>query len=120
MASTHKSLKKNGIFINNQTITRPKKTKVFDPPGGLRRKIKTVKWLTKKLMEYDIENDYWTPVEVKCDKIYYAFSRAVYLPNQDMMVMGGLDDSIPDKPTFSERTILIQEVPINSYDNSYI
>ncbi len=61
--------------------TKPKKTKVFDPPGGLRRKLKTIKWLTKRLMEYDVENDFWTPVEVKSDKVYYAFSRVVYLPN---------------------------------------
>jgi len=79
LTTTHKSVKQNGIII---TSTNPmKKTKVFDPPGGLRRKIKTIKWLCKKLVEYDIENDFWTPVEVKTDKIYLAFSRVVYLPN---------------------------------------
>ena len=71
-------------------------------------------------MEYDVENDFWTPVEVKTDKFYLAFSRIIYLPNQDMIVIGGLDDSIPSKPTFTERTILIQEIPVNSYDNIYI
>ncbi len=85
----------------------PKKTKVFDAPGGFRKKIKIVKWLTKKLVEYDIENDFWTPVEVKTDKIFFPFGRAVFLPNQDMIVMGGLDDTIPSKPSFSERTLLI-------------
>lgn len=73
------SLQTNGIVI---TSTNPmRKARVFDPPGGLRRKIKTVKWLSKKLVEYDIENDFWTAVEVKTDKIYLAFSRTVYLPN---------------------------------------
>jgi len=37
-----------------------------------------------------------------------------------MIVMGGYDDSVPSKPTFSERTVLVQEVPVNSYDNMYI
>lgn len=93
---------------------------MFDAPGGLRRKVKTIKWLSKKLMEYDIENDFWTPVEVKTDRIYLAFSRTVYLPNQDMIVIGGMDDSVPSKPIFTERALLIQEVPVNSYDNVYV
>ena len=68
LSSAHKSLKQNGITI---TSTNPnRKAKVFDAPGGLRRKVKTIKWLSKKLMEYDIENDFWTPVEVKTDRIY--------------------------------------------------
>ena len=104
--------------VHSQNAT--KKTRVFDPPGGLRRKIKTVRSLTKKLTEYDVENDFWTPCEVKTDKVFFALSRVVYLPNQDMIIIGGLDDSIPSKPTFTERTILIQEVPVNSYDNIYI
>lgn len=37
-----------------------------------------------------------------------------------MIVIGGMDDSIPSKPVFIERTILIQEVPVNSYDNVYV
>jgi hypothetical protein len=96
-------------MVNNQVVNpaTQKKTRVFDPPGGLRRKLKTVRSLTKKLCEYDVENDFWTPVEVKTDKIFLAFSRTVYLPNQDMIIIGGLDDSIPGKPGFSERAILI-------------
>ena len=118
LSSAHKSLKQNGITI---TSTNPnRKAKVFDAPGGLRRKVKTIKWLSKKLMEYDIENDFWTPVEVKTDRIYLAFSRTVYLPNQDMIVIGGMDDSVPSKPIFTERALLIQEVPVNSYDNIYV
>ena len=37
-----------------------------------------------------------------------------------MIVIGGLDDSNVQKPTMSERALLIQEVPINSYDNMYV
>lgn len=111
-------------MMNNQVHSigggGTKKTRVFDPPGGLRRKLKTVRSLTKKLCEYDVENDFWTPVEVKTDKMFLAFSRTVYLPNQDMIVIGGLDDSIPGKPSFSERAILVQELPVNSYENQYV
>jgi len=32
-------------------------------------------------MEYDVDNDFWTPVEVKTDKIYFMYSKTVYLPN---------------------------------------
>jgi hypothetical protein len=37
-----------------------------------------------------------------------------------MVVIGGLDDFVPNKPTFSARCVLISEVPINSYDNLYV
>lgn len=32
-------------------------------------------------MEYDVQNDFWNPVEVKTDKFYYPWCSVVYLPN---------------------------------------
>jgi hypothetical protein len=37
-----------------------------------------------------------------------------------MIVIGGLDDFVPNKPTFTAKCMLISEVPINSYDNLYV
>lgn len=54
------------------------------------------------------------------ERPFLAFSKTVYLPNNDIMVIGGLDDFVPNKPTFSAKSFLIQEVPVNSYDNLYI
>ena len=85
----------------------------------VRKKIRIVRWLSKKLGEYDIENDFWNSVDSHIDKPFLPFSRSVYLPNQDMVVMGGLNDEIPNKPTFSSQTIKISEVPINVYDSVY-
>lgn len=67
----------------------------------VRKKLRIVRWLSKNVGEYDIENDFWNSVESKVDKQFLPFSRTVYLPNQDMIVMGGLNDEIPNKPTFS-------------------
>ena len=36
------------------------------------------------------------------------------------MVLGGLDDSIPNRPSFKSSAILISEVPVNSYENMYV
>lgn len=34
-------------------------------------------------------------------------------------MLGGLDDQVPNRPTFQASAILIQEQPINSYENVY-
>jgi hypothetical protein len=72
-----------------------------DTKGTVRRKIKIVRWLSKKVGEYDIDNDFWTYHEAQVERPFLAFSRIVYLPNQNMVVIGGLDDFVPNKPTFS-------------------
>jgi hypothetical protein len=33
--------------------------------------------------------------------------------------MGGLNDEVPNKPTFSNSTILLSEVPLNNYECLY-
>ena len=71
-------------------------------------------------MEYDVENEFWTPVEMKTERNFYPFSRTVYLPNQDIRVLGGMDDADPYRPMFSEKVQMIQEVPMNSYENVYM
>lgn len=86
----------------------------------VRKKLRIVRWLSKNIGEYDIENDFWNSVESKVDKQFLPFSRTVYLPNQDMIVMGGLNDEIPNKPTFSCHVFTITEVPINVYDSVYV
>jgi len=90
-----------------------------DQAQGVRLKLKVVRWLSKKIGEYDIENDFWQAVDAQVDRPFLAFSKTIYLPNNDMLVVGGLDDYIPNKPTFSARVTLLQELPVNSYDNKY-
>ena len=83
-------------------------------PGGniqstLRLKIKVVRWLTNRIAEYDVTNDFWTSTEARMESIFRPFSQTVYLPNQDIVVLGGLDDSTPNRPTFKGSALLIQE-----------
>ena len=67
----------------------------------LRKKIKIARWLTQKIAEYDVTNDFWNMQNAETSIPFYAFSATVYLPSQDLIVIGGLDDKIPNKPTFS-------------------
>ena len=69
--------------------------------------------------EYDIENDYWIAAECHMSDNFMAFSKSVYLPNQDILVMGGLDDSVPNKPSFVSKVISLTELPMNIYESVY-
>ena len=69
--------------------------------------------------EYDIENDYWVAAECHINDNFLAFSKVVYLPNQDSLVMGGLDDSVPNKPSFVNKVVSLTELPMNIYESVY-
>ena len=49
--------------------------------GPVNKKIKVPRWLTKKVGEYDIENDFWVAAECHINDNFLAFSKVVYLPN---------------------------------------
>ena len=57
--------------------------------------------------EYDVTNDFWTETEADIDYLFLPFSTTVYLPNQDLVVLGGLDDLIPNRPTFQASVTMI-------------
>lgn len=101
----------------NQQEAKNKLVSVMSP---VRKKLRIVRWLSTKIGEYDIENDFWASVNAQIKKPFLPFSRTVYLPNQDMIVMGGLNDEIPNKPTFSSHVLKITEVPVNVYDSLYV
>ena len=94
--------------------------KLVSVVSPVRKKLRIIRWLSTKMGEYDIENDFWNSVDAQVTKPFLPFSRTVYLPNQDLIVMGGLNDEIPNKPTFSSHVLKITEVPVNVYDSMYI
>ena len=59
------------------------------------------------IAEYDVTNDFWTATEAQIDYLFLPFSTTVYLPNQDLVVLGGLDDLIPNRPTFQASVTMI-------------
>jgi len=85
----------------------------------LRCKIKVPRWLSKMIAEYDVNNDFWTATEARMSSPFRPFSTTVYLPNQDLVVLGGLDSRVPNRPTFQASVILISERPLDSYENIY-
>ena len=46
----------------------------------LRKKIKIARWLTNKIAEYDVTNDFWINQATDVKAPFSAFSAAVYLP----------------------------------------
>ena len=73
----------------------------------MRKKIKIARWLTNKIAEYDVTNDFWINQATDVKTPFSAFSAAVYLPGQDIAIVGGLDDSVPNKPSFRSSVTLI-------------
>ena len=53
------------------------------------------------------------------DLPFFSFSTAVYTPNKNIYVIGGLNDLISDKPTFSARTVRVKEVPLNFIESKF-
>ncbi len=48
--------------------------------------------MSKNVAEYDLANGYWTLSEAKVKVPFFPFSRTLYLPNGDFVVLGGLND----------------------------
>ena len=71
------------------------------------------------IAEYDVSNDFWSATEAQMNDGFRPFSTTIYLPNQDLVVLGGLDDTVPNRPQFQSSVIMIQEQPVNSYENQY-
>ena len=63
--------------------------------------------MTRMVAEYDVTNDFWTATEAEIEYLFLPFSTTVYLPNQDLVVLGGLDDLIPNRPTFQASVTMI-------------
>ena len=63
--------------------------------------------MTRMVAEYDVTNDFWTATEAQIEYLFLPFSTTVYLPNQDLVVLGGLDDLIPNRPTFQASVTMI-------------
>ena len=110
------SSKNSNTGVNFKTM-RNKLVSVMSP---VRKKLRIIRWLSTKIGEYDIENDFWNSVNAQIKKPFLPFSRTIYLPNQDMIVLGGLNDEIPNKPTFSSLVLKITEIPVNVYDSMYV
>jgi len=58
------------------------------------KRIRVPRWMSKNIAEYDMANQYWTVSEAKTKISFHPFSRTVYLPDGDFLVIGGLNDQI--------------------------
>lgn len=75
--------------------------------------------MSKNIAEYDLANQYWTVSEAKTNIPFFPFSRTVFLPDGDFLVIGGLNDQIAKKPAFSDEVYRISERAVNSYESVY-
>ena len=96
---------RNGSILTNETAKAlpysPDGTTLIGESKPVRRKLRVVRWLTKRVGEYDIDNDLWNSVEAQVPRAFLPFSRSVYLPDGGIIVMGGLSEEVPTKPSFS-------------------
>jgi len=75
--------------------------------------------MSKNIAEYDLANAYWTVSEAKTTIPFYPFSRTVFLPDGDFLVIGGLNDQIVNKTSFTDEVFWISEWAVNSYESVY-
>eukprot|EP00347_Sterkiella_histriomuscorum_P013022 403366312 len=85
-----------------------------------RKKIRIVRWKTKKIAEFELDTHLWTLTDAQVSQIFLPYSRSVYLPNQDLVNLGGLDDSIPSKPHFTQTCEMLSQVSFNDDENLYV
>jgi hypothetical protein len=94
-----------------------------------RQRIMLPRWLTNKIAEYDMINEYWVvrtlndrfnPINnAKNEMEFFAFSNTVFVNSSSLVVLGGLDDKVASLPNFSNRALLLTAVPETQYDNHY-
>ena len=51
---------------------------------------------------------------------FFPFAKALEICNHSLLVLGGLDDTVPNKPMFSSRTLECAELPITNYESAVI
>lgn len=56
------------------------------------KQLKIPRWLTKKVGLYDLDYDNWSAIDVKMELPFFPFSTTVYLPENEVLVIGGLND----------------------------
>lgn len=62
----------------------------------------------------------WKLHEVKMKTHFFAFSRITYLPNNDFLVIGGLNDIVKERPYFTDQVIKISEIVPSPLQNFYV
>jgi len=59
-------------------------------------------------------------LDVEMQGSFLAFSKAVPVDRNSLFVLGGLDDTVPNKPNFSNRVIQVKDLPLSNYENALI
>ena len=102
-------------------------------------KIRIPRWMSNHIAEYNsspitvdniglemndekvkTQQGNWKLHEVKMKTPFFAFSRTVYLPNNDFLVIGGLNDIVKERPYFTDQVIKISEVVLSPLQNFYV
>ena len=74
-------------------------------------------WMTKNVAEY--ANRSWKFFEVNMKHPFFAFSRVVYLPENQFLVIGGLNEIVEDKPHYSDQVLKVSEVVVSPLEHFY-
>lgn len=99
--------KENGIDIEVETL----ENKIKD------NRIRIPRWLTKTVAEF--VNEKWEIHEVNMKTYFFPFSSTIYLPNNDFLVIGGLNQIVEDKPHFTDQVLKVNEIIVSPFQNFY-
>ena len=58
------------------------------------KNLRVPRWMSKSIAEYDLELGYWKAVETRMDGYFFPFSRCVFLECGDIIVIGGLNNTV--------------------------
>ena len=86
---------------------------------GIRRKIRLTKWKSNKIMEYDIDTKKWFLTDTHIQPDVKRFSYTVFFPNQQMVVLGGVDPEESESEKFTSKVYSLYEVGDNKINKMY-
>jgi len=109
-----------GLDERNNSDTKLIRPKKQFPTDKIRRipqirKIYLPRWMSKTVAEYDVDNplEGWITSNCKTSLDFFPFSAFAYLPNYQILSIGGLNNKIPNKSTFSSRVVRVNIQNLN-------
>jgi len=76
------------------------------PDGNVKRipqvrKFRIPRWESRIIAEFDVDNKVWLTNKVKTVLPFLPFCSIIFCPDKDIYVIGGLNDMVFDRTTFS-------------------
>eukprot|EP00347_Sterkiella_histriomuscorum_P005524 403356287 len=93
----------------------------FDHEPKRAQKISIPRWFSKKMAEFDFDKDQWQASQIKkLDLPIFPFSSLAYSSEMnEYFILGGFNNKVEGKSTFSSRVFKIIEEQVNPFESVY-